>query len=211
MELVHKVFVSLGDRALSWLDKTLIWEYSSPFPLLQGPCLVVCWHSRLLMLPFIYPQQRNAAALVSPSADGELLSRVLLRWGRKVIRGSSRRGFLAAVRQVLEFLDRGYDVAVTLDGPLGPPQKAKPALIRLAVHHHIPIFPLSYTPLRYLTLPTWDRLIIPLPYTISLAQYGKPIIFSNEVDPRLAVTQVETSLNQLLYEGEEWAKRYRYN
>jgi lysophospholipid acyltransferase (LPLAT)-like uncharacterized protein len=159
------------------------------------------------MLPFLYPKERRAVALVSPSRDGEILSLFLQRRGREVIRGSSRRGAFSATAKILDYLERGYDVAVTLDGPTGPREKAKPGLIHLAIKYNIPLFPISYTPSLYLTLPTWDRLLLPLPYSRALVQYHPLFSLPPDLPREEGVFQVESALNRLAREGAEWRKR----
>lgn len=197
----------LGDALLNWIESTLLWEYAHPFPSLpSSPCFVVCWHSRLLMLPFLYPPERKAVALVSPSTDGDILSSFLLRKGRGVIRGSSRKGALTAVTEILKHLDRGYDVAVTLDGPIGPKQKAKPGIVHMAMKYKIPVFPLSYTAMDFLTLPTWDRMILPLPFSRALAQYHPLLHLTPEYTREQGVAIVENALNRLIQQGEAWRK-----
>lgn len=207
---LHELLVYLGEKGLRGLESTLVWEYTAPFPPLPSqPHLIVCWHSRLLMLPFLYPLERKAAALVSPSTDGDLLSQLLARLGRETIRGSSRRGGVSSLRQILVYLERGYDIAVTLDGPQGPPYKAKPATIHLAIRYQIPIFPISFYARNRITLHTWDRMIIPLPYSLALCSYGTPFRLPPDLPTSSGVKRVEEALNQLIAQERAWETSYK--
>ena len=60
------------------------------------------------------------AALVSASGDGGLLARVLELFRVQPVRGSSSRRGPQALRELTTWARRGFDLAITPDGPRGP-------------------------------------------------------------------------------------------
>lgn len=135
-----------------------------------GPFLVAFWHNRILAITVVfqrlYPRGRKGVTvLTSPSRDGEILAQVAARFGMGAVRGSSSRRGAAALRECLEELRRGRDLAITPDGPRGPRYRLGPGLILLAQQTSAPILPLHADFSAAIRLKTWDKFYLPLPFS----------------------------------------------
>jgi len=104
--------------------------------------IVAFWHGRQLMLPLCYGGSR-LYILISAHRDGELIHRIVRRFGFDTIRGSSTRGGMRALRQLARLGRSGADLAVTPDGPRGPRCVAQPGVVELAKLTGLPILPLT--------------------------------------------------------------------
>lgn len=102
-----------------------------------------CWHGRQLMMPLAY---RGTAVhvLISRHRDGELIRRIVARFGLHAVRGSTTRGGAAALRALIKLGRSGVDLGVTPDGPKGPRQVAQPGVIQLARATGLPIVPIAF-------------------------------------------------------------------
>ena len=105
--------------------------------------IIAFWHARQLMMPLTY---RGALAhiLISQHRDGEIIARVVERFGFRAVRGSSTRGGVEALRELIRLGRSGVDLVVTPDGPKGPPLVAKMGVIQLARATRLPIIPLAF-------------------------------------------------------------------
>jgi lysophospholipid acyltransferase (LPLAT)-like uncharacterized protein len=129
------------------------------------------WHNRLglaLMLyeKFVrrYQPDRNLAGLVSASKDGGLLARVLELFRVEPVRGSSSRRGAQALRELVAWGERGYDLAITPDGPRGPCYTVRDGVIATAQLTGLTIVPSSYRLNWKIKLKSWDRFQIPVPF-----------------------------------------------
>lgn len=105
--------------------------------------IIAFWHGRQLMMPLAY-RGREAYVLISQHRDGELIHRVVARFGFRSVRGSTTRGGVAALRRLIELGRAGVDLVVTPDGPKGPRQVVQPGVIQLAKATGLPIVPLAF-------------------------------------------------------------------
>lgn len=138
------------------------------------PALLAIWHGRLLyFIPFY--RHKTGTVLVSPSRDGELISQVLARFGIHATRGSSSRGGREGLRQLVERVRQGCYGAFTPDGPRGPRYHVKAGLVSAAKKTGAPVLPVVYNAKWKRVLRSWDRFIIPLPFSRIVVVYGKPI------------------------------------
>lgn len=166
----------------------------------RGPVIVAFWHARFLVLPWIYPHDRPVGLLISPSRDGDLLAGVMESLGREPIRGSSRRGGRAALVELDAAIRRGWDVAIAVDGPLGPPLEAKPGALWLAQRSGAPILPVVYGAVWGKTLRTWDQFLIPAPFSRIEVRWGAPLSVAADEDLPAAQARLDAALRTLLAE-----------
>lgn len=101
------------------------------------------WHAQQLMIPFGY-RGTGSHVLISQHGDGEIIARIIARFGHEAVRGSSTRGGAGALRSLIKLGRSGKDVVVTPDGPKGPRQVAKLGVIQLAKATGLPIVPLAF-------------------------------------------------------------------
>lgn len=139
------------------------------------PVLMAFWHGRSIMLPFAY-RGRGACILNSNHRDGEIVTRILARFGIHSTRGSSTRGGVAGFLGLVRAHRRGLDLALIPDGPKGPAGVAKGGAAELALLTGAPLFPLGVSCSRGWRLPTWDRLLLPRPFARMVLVVGEPLL-----------------------------------
>lgn len=109
-----------------------------------GRMIIAFWHARQLMMPLAY-RGDLAYVLISRHRDGELISRIIGRFGLRSVRGSTARGGAEALRQLIRLGRSGVDLAVTPDGPRGPREVAQMGVVQLARATGLPIVPLAFS------------------------------------------------------------------
>lgn len=134
-----------------------------------GEYIFAFWHNRLFVMPLAFRRwcghRKGAVGLASASRDGTLLSHILERIGIRTVRGSSSRRGSAATLALIKEMREGYDAMITPDGPRGPRYRLNPGVIFLAAKTGQPILFLQVEFSRCVRLRTWDRFIIPLPFS----------------------------------------------
>jgi lysophospholipid acyltransferase (LPLAT)-like uncharacterized protein len=156
------------------------------------------WHSRLLGLCYTH-RYWNIGIMVSKSFDGEWIARIVTHLGYRVFRGSASNAGAAALITMLRDKNQGH-LALTVDGPHGPAEKVKPGALTLAARGRLPIVPISYVPAKAWRLHSWDRFILPKPFTTITVRYGKQIPVSQELDKneiQLLTIAVEEGINRI--------------
>ena len=164
------------------------------------------WHSRILLLSYIY-KQLDASIMVSNSADGEIIAQVLQRHGHKTIRGSTGKGGMRALmQQIMDMRDNRRPGVVIPDGPTGPRHKVQPGVILLAQKTGCPIIPLAYSARRRKTFNSWDRFILPYPWTRGVITYGRPVEVPPKADAdtiQACTLRLERELNRITAQADE--------
>jgi lysophospholipid acyltransferase (LPLAT)-like uncharacterized protein len=152
-----------------------------------GPAIYCVWHNRLaLCMPayWDYVKKRNKtpgmAAMVSASRDGGFLTGILECFNVQPVRGSSSRRGPQALLELTTWAERGYDLAITPDGPRGPQYVVQEGVMSLAQLTGLPIVPVSYYLNWKIQVKSWDRFQIPLPFSHCEVIYEKPIFVPRE-------------------------------
>ena len=140
------------------------------------------WHGRLLMMPFAHPEV-SWAVMVSRHPDGEVISRVAERFGIRPVRGSAREAGAWALLGMVRASRRGYHLAITPDGPLGPREHVKTGTIELARLAGTPIIPVAFASSHGRFERSWDRLLIPYPFGRGVFVYGEPVVVAPTAGP----------------------------
>ncbi len=139
------------------------------------------WHSELLMLGYIC-RDLDIHVLVSQHRDGELLSRVIRLFGYGTVRGSSTRGGVRALINMIKMAARGKSLMLAPDGPRGPRHSVQPGIILLAKKSGLPIIPVAAKVSRSWKMPSWDKFVLPKPFAKVTMIYGKAINVPNDID-----------------------------
>jgi lysophospholipid acyltransferase (LPLAT)-like uncharacterized protein len=135
------------------------------------------WHNRLLIFPLVLRRffgNRSGAALISASRDGDLLSDAIHRFDYDVVRGSSSKLGATALLQLSDVLAAGRDIVITPDGPRGPAYELGPGIIFLAQKTGARILPMNMEYSSCWRVKSWDRFIIPRPFSKVRVIIGKP-------------------------------------
>jgi lysophospholipid acyltransferase (LPLAT)-like uncharacterized protein len=147
----------------------------------SGNYILAFWHSRLVMMPYVYPGDR-LVVLASKHRDSLMLSRILHRFGLTTAFGSSTHGGVAGVREILRRVREGYDVGITPDGPKGPRRRVKAGVIATARFTGLPIIPVAFSATRGRRLGSWDRTLLPWPFGKGVFVYGRPMEIPKDAD-----------------------------
>ncbi|HEY1659296.1 MAG TPA: lysophospholipid acyltransferase family protein [Candidatus Sulfotelmatobacter sp.] len=140
----------------------------------QRPLIASFWHA--CMIPATYAcRDLGVRVMSSNSYDGEYMGRVIRKFGFVAVKGSSSRNAVRALLGLRRALEQGWTVAFTLDGPRGPRYKVKPGPVALARSSGVPLTMFHAAVDRAWVLNTWDRLIIPKPFSRVLIRFGKLI------------------------------------
>ena len=126
--------------------------------------------------------------MISASDDGEYISRILGTMDFETVRGSRSRGGIGALkRMVAAIRERGRNAAIVADGSQGPAMKVQAGAILLASKTGAPVIPLTVGGDRYIAFRSWDRTIIPKPFSKVIIKWGEPL----EVPPGLKADGIE--------------------
>lgn len=137
----------------------------------RQPFLLAAWHGQLFAA-VMANRHRGFSAMASTHGDADLIARMMTSWGYSFVRGSSSKGGLAALLQMVEHLRDGRHFAITPDGPRGPRGVPKPGALVAAVRAGVPIIPVHFAVSRAWRFNSWDRFCIPKPFARVRAIYG---------------------------------------
>ncbi|MEJ2215625.1 MAG: lysophospholipid acyltransferase family protein [Gemmatimonadota bacterium] len=174
-------------------------HHREPLLAAHQPVVYVLWHGRLLPLAH-YHRHEGMTTLISRSGDGEYIARVVRRWGFVPVRGSSSRGGREGLLKLFEQVQQGRSAAITPDGPRGPKQKMKNGALLLAQRTGAPVMPVSAAADRAWWFESWDRFLVPKPFSHVDIVYGAPITIPPDAGPdeiEALSEHVETELNRL--------------
>jgi lysophospholipid acyltransferase (LPLAT)-like uncharacterized protein len=138
------------------------------------------WHGRILPGTF-YFRRRGIVVITSENFDGEWIARIITRFGYGTARGSSSRGALKAMLQLLRDV-KDRPVAFTLDGPRGPARVAQPGALWLSKATGNPIIPFHLEADRHWTMKSWDRSQIPKPFARVGLAFAPPMVVPRDTD-----------------------------
>lgn len=140
-----------------------------------GRLILAFWHAQQLMIPLGY-RGAGSHVLISQHGDGEIIARIIDRFGHRAVRGSSTKGGAGALRALIKLGRSGRDVVVTPDGPKGPRQVAKLGVVQLAKATGLPIVPLAFACSKKNSLRagtgTWSRIRSPGAYSSTESRSG---------------------------------------
>lgn len=139
--------------------------------LAQGPVVVALWHGEQAALLHAH-RGLGIVGLASQSRDGDLLAKVIARLGYGVIRGSSSRGGVSAIRQALRAVASGASPALAIDGPRGPAGVPQLGALHLSARTSRPVVYMVSQVSHAIRLRTWDAFVVPLPFARIEIAYG---------------------------------------
>lgn len=130
--------------------------------------VVLFWHEKLAFMPFIFGkcwQGRKANVIISDHKDGQIISDIISHFGIGSIRGSSSKGALKAFLSAVKSINNGVDVVITPDGPRGPRHSISDGSVTIPQKTGANIVILSYTATRFWQFNSWDKMILPKPFS----------------------------------------------
>jgi lysophospholipid acyltransferase (LPLAT)-like uncharacterized protein len=164
------------------------------------------WHNNIFLGTY-YFRNRKIIVMSSKSFDAEYIARFIKRLGYGTIRGSSTRGGVGALIEMVKAMRKGFPCGFAIDGPKGPKYVAKSGVCLLAKKTENPIMPFVVTPQKYWEISSWDKLQIPKPFTRALVKIGEPIYVEsniNDEDIENKRLELQKTLDELVKNGENW-------
>lgn len=183
------------------------------------PLIVVFWHNRLMMTPFIarfinkfYPEYKFIS-LASNHGDGQFVGRVMSAFGFQTIYGSSQQGRkksrgidLHSLREILRGLKSGKVLGITPDGPRGPNQKINSEIITMAKISGTQILPMSCASSNYKKFNSWDQFKLALPFGNLCFYFGELITVKKDLTEEEEMA-MRLELERLMNDAQDQADR----
>jgi lysophospholipid acyltransferase (LPLAT)-like uncharacterized protein len=167
---------AVGYPMVAALGRTLTWKidgahHYDDLVRAERPPILALWHGRILPAT-LYWRGRGIVAMTSENFDGEWVARLMGRFGFRAARGSTSRGGSRALVQLRKELAAGHTTAFTVDGPRGPALVAQPGAVWLAGATGHPVLPFHIEADRYWSVGSWDKTLIPKPFSAVAVAIG---------------------------------------
>lgn len=166
------------------------------------------WHGRMLLSIFAQ-RKRGVAAMVSQHVDGEIIARTVEIFGYITARGSSTRGGIKALKEMVTLMKSGHPGAMFPDGPRGPYHEFKPGTITLAQLTGSYIVPMTHAADRCWVFNSWDKFVMAKPFSRVVVMYGEPIEIPRKLDDvemEQLLSNVTEKMNKLVDDAERYVK-----
>jgi lysophospholipid acyltransferase (LPLAT)-like uncharacterized protein len=176
----------VGHPVVAALGRTLTWKvdgarhYDDLLRAGKAPILAL-WHGRILPAT-LYWRDRGIVAMTSENFDGEWVAQLMARFGYRAARGSTSRGGSRALVQLRREVVAGQTTAFTIDGPRGPARVAQRGAIWLAGATGHPVLPFHIEADRYWSARSWDRTLVPKPFSTVAVAIGDPLTVNGTND-----------------------------
>jgi hypothetical protein len=213
MKLTHPIAIKFVALLVAWLIR--LWlgtmnirclaDEGQADPLQnRRKCIYLFWHEMMLFPAYTHARFR-IPILVSRHRDGELIAQVVRMLRGLTVRGSTTRGGLAALREMMR-QGQARHLAITPDGPRGPRRVVQQGAIYLASKTGMPLVPTAYAFDDCWRAKSWDRMVLPKPFGHAGYVFGKPIHVPADLD-RDGLEQVRQAVQAGMEEAEEKARR----
>jgi len=214
--LLQKIEIALMSLA-GWMLLRLIgatlryrvegWKNFKQFKEKKTPVIYSFWHNQIFCATHFW-RFRNIVVISSRHFDGEVIARVIRRFGYASARGSSSRGAVRALLETKNKVKQGLDAAFTLDGPRGPAYRVKPGPVWLSRKTGAAIVPFHIQPKWFWSLNSWDRFQIPKPFSPVLVKIGQPLIVPSEEDQESWVIRHQEEMDRIgAYSQAYWGEQ----
>ena len=199
-------------RVLAWLVPMVFWIYlwcirltsrmhvigsTIPDSLRQENTgfIYAFWHNRQIILPLVR-RGEPIHCLISSSRDGEYIARIARWFGKKSVRGSTTRNGFEAMKSMMRILREGGIVAITPDGPVGPPFQVKPGIVQMAQALGCPIVPIAFDASRKKVFASWDGFHLPCPFSRIAVIFGEPVKIDKSESIESACLRLKEALDE---------------
>ncbi|MCB2147370.1 MAG: lysophospholipid acyltransferase family protein [Deltaproteobacteria bacterium] len=173
----------------------------------NGAAVYASWHQRFFPGITFFATRKPIAIMISQSRDGEMIARVVDILGWRSVRGSSSKGGIRALKELRSLTREGYRVGHIVDGPQGPFGVIKPGLLTIAQFSGVPILPVITSAQRRWIFNSWDRFMVPKPFSRVFVRFGKPIFVPrrlNADDFETLRQDVEKQIKKLTIQTDNW-------
>ena len=169
---LRKLAVIFIPALIFWVMRLLWLSYKKQYHFInepiEGQCIAVTWHGELFISPQVYRKLRKnqpTSAIISQHFNGELIAKTLSLFSINALRGSSKRGAKSVLISAIKAIKSGDTIMITPDGPRGPRQSMSDGAVALALRSKLPIMVVNYQPSSYWELKSWDKFLIPKPFS----------------------------------------------
>ncbi|HMS42755.1 MAG TPA: lysophospholipid acyltransferase family protein [Pyrinomonadaceae bacterium] len=213
--LKQRIIIRLADFAfyilISLIGKTLRYETEGweNFEVIEQAGKIPIysfWHNRIFAGTYFF-RNRGIVVITSQSFDGEYIARFIQRFGYGAIRGSSTRGGVKALVEMIRGMREGLPMAFTVDGPKGPKYVAKSGACLLAKKTENPLMPFSVECNKFWTVKSWDDLQIPKPFSRVRVIISAPVYVSKNADQEeieKKCKELQSKLDETVLIGQQW-------
>ncbi len=211
----QRIIINLAERAfyilIKCIGKTIRyetgdWENFTNIERAGKIPIYAFWHNRIFAGTYFF-RNRGIVVITSQSFDGEYIARFIQRFGYGTVRGSSTRGAVGALVEMIRLMKKGAPMGFTVDGPRGPKYVAKSGAVLLAKKTGNPLMPFVVETEKHWTLKSWDGLQIPKPFTRARIFIAPPIYAAQDAgDDEIENirSQLQNTLDELVANGEQW-------
>jgi lysophospholipid acyltransferase (LPLAT)-like uncharacterized protein len=140
----------------------------------HGTIVYASWHQRFFPGITFFATRKPIAIMISRSRDGEMIARVVDILGWRSVRGSSSKGGIRALKELRRLTRKGHRVGHIVDGPQGPFGVVKPGLLTIAQFAGAPIVPVITSAQRRWVFNSWDRFMVPKPFSRVVVRFTPP-------------------------------------
>ena len=165
------------------------------------PILFALWHGRMYLSIQAHRRQ-GIVTMASQSKDGEWITRWLENNGYVVVRGSTTRGGSQALREMVRQVRSGRHAALTVDGPRGPARVVQAGVVQLARLTGAWILPITSSSARPRFLASWDRYLLPAPFSRNIVAYGEPFPIPDGMSEEAAASRIASALDAATAEAD---------
>ncbi len=148
----------------------------------SGRLIYASWHQRFFPGITFFSTRKPIAIIISKSRDGEMAARAVDFLGWHPVRGSSSKGGKEALEEIKVLGGSNYKIGHIVDGPRGPFGKIKPGLIRIAQYADLPIVPTITSGQKCWVFRSWDRFMLPKPFSRVIIRFGRPIHVPSKIN-----------------------------
>jgi lysophospholipid acyltransferase (LPLAT)-like uncharacterized protein len=170
-----------------------------------GKAVLCGWHGRSFAFASAY-RGRGFWVIISQSRDGEMQARIFRRLGFQIIRGSTGRGGVRALVEAIRTLKDGGTMAMTPDGPRGPSGVVQPGVVAMAHKSGAALFPVGVSAARRWVVKSWDKFIVPKPFSRCVIVFGEPVFVAKDAD-ETAQENARLELQERMHQAEAEAER----
>ncbi len=153
----------------------------------KKPVIFSFWHNRIFFSSHflhvrVFQKGLHLTVLISQSKDGEFIARVVKGWGGDTARGSTSRGGKEALHAIFAAVKKNSAIATTPDGPRGPQYIFQPGTMVVAQMTGLPIVTVTFAAEPAWVLKSWDRFVIPKPFSRIVVAIGEPIYVPRKLE-----------------------------
>jgi lysophospholipid acyltransferase (LPLAT)-like uncharacterized protein len=201
----------LSAAVISVLFRLIRWTHIVPADVFDrsDSVIIAFWHNRIVMMPKLYMYHRGgrsapAYMLISQHGDGRIIAWAIRVLGIRSVAGSSSRGGLKALLELMRRGRAGSDMGFTPDGPRGPRYEVKEGLVVAAAKTGCVVVPCAYSTSRSWTLRSWDGMLIPQPFSRGVFMAGEGVSVAAGEDLEQARLKIQNALNEITRRADEY-------